>query len=1159
MPTTDHDRNHLYSLLALKMDFVSRDTLRLAVKAWDADPSRSIGSILLEFGELAPSRAALLDTLVDEHLQVHSSQSSPVTVSFESSSEKSSDLRSTLDQLLGNSPVPAEANVGPHAPDRTMANDPVPAVGDIGGTVAGVEPGFEVTQADPDLDDVNDTHFDVKTFADNGDDGNPTQHGGHPDSGPRPPMAQTAHLGHDLASHAMRYTILKHHAKGGLGDVYIARDEELNREVALKEIQEKHADRNDSRLRFLIEAEITGGLEHPGIVPVYGLGNYPDGRPYYAMRFIRGETLRDSLDRFHEGDEDPHRDPGERTLALRSLLGCIIDVCNAIGYAHTRGVLHRDLKPGNIMLGKFGETLVVDWGLAKTVNQLELKCEPGQAPLLPASVTGSTPTMMGSVIGTLQFMSPEQAFGKLDDLGPGCDIYSLGATLYVVLTGVTAFPDPTAGIVLHKVQKGEFKRPREVNPRVPAALDAICMKAMAFQQEDRYLTMRELAQDLEHWLADEPVSVYREPFAKRAARWARRHHQAVAGVGAVVLTVIISLVVSNVLIGRERDRTLVAKRESDAHYVLGRKTIETMLDEAAAIDLADVPLMEPVRRRMLLSALGFYNDFLKTRNEDPALLLDVVRANVRLGEIHEALGEARLSEDAYRVALRTFDALPVALRSNLDFRRVLASAEFGLGILMKKSNRFREADVMLRRTLVTREAIATESATPREKRESALALYHLGALLARQKSRTPDDEKTYRAALEQQQAVLKDLKTQDSSDVRRDIARNLNNLGILLRGSDPNAALATFRDAYDRQLALEKESPESPSQRWQVARSATNLGGLLSQIKPDDSLTAEEILRQGLTRFKRLVGDFPKIPDYRQELAAVDDNLSGLFVSAYYSADANPDPAKVKEHAASLARAQELLAEAVTIRDALVKDFPQRPDYAQSLGIALRHQAEAFKLDSERRTEPAKTELTTEAKAKIDRSILLQTRLLEQFPDARDYDVELARSENVAGFVARQANSLPEAADHFARAADLFKKSSDANPKSASLRRELGDQYRALSATLLFLNRIDDALKAIEAYVTSLGDDPAELSRAARGYATAIAKTIEDKNSSIEIRDRLIDSRSARCVELLRNAFKQGYPDFREIANPVYAPLTGRDDFTRLKREIEAKAKAPVG
>ena len=161
-----------------------------------------------------------------------------------------------------------------------------------------------------------------------------------------------------------RYRVLRPHAEGGLGEVFVAEDQELHREVALKEIKKEYAREEVSRGRFVQEAEITGGLEHPGIVPVYGLGTYADGRPFYAMRFIKGDNLKAAIERFHA--TEPVRFD---SLEFRQLLGRFVDVCQAVAYAHSRGVLHRDLKPGNIMLGKFGETLVVDWGLAKVVGR----------------------------------------------------------------------------------------------------------------------------------------------------------------------------------------------------------------------------------------------------------------------------------------------------------------------------------------------------------------------------------------------------------------------------------------------------------------------------------------------------------------------------------------------------------------------------------------------------------------------------------------------------------------------------------------------------------------------------------------------------------------------------------------------------------------------
>ena len=171
-------------------------------------------------------------------------------------------------------------------------------------------------------------------------------------------------------SEGQRFRILRPHARGGLGAVFVALDAELNREVALKQILDKHADDPVSRQRFVAEAEITGGLEHPGVVPVYGLGTDSVGRPYYAMRFIKGDSLKEAIARFHE-DEALQKDPGRRSMELRKLLRRFTDVCNAIDYAHSRGVIHRDIKPANIIVGKYGETLVVDWGLAKAVGRAD--------------------------------------------------------------------------------------------------------------------------------------------------------------------------------------------------------------------------------------------------------------------------------------------------------------------------------------------------------------------------------------------------------------------------------------------------------------------------------------------------------------------------------------------------------------------------------------------------------------------------------------------------------------------------------------------------------------------------------------------------------------------------------------------------------------------
>ena len=244
--------------------------------------------------------------------------------------------------------------------------------------------------------------------------------------------------------------------RGGLGEVFVALDAELHREVALKQILEKHADDPVSRQRFVAEAEITGGLEHPGIVPVYGVGTTAGGRPYYAMRFIKGDSLKEAIEHFH-GDDALKDNPGRRSLELRKLLRRFTDICNAIDYAHSRGVIHRDLKPANIILGKHGETLVVDWGLAKAIGRADPSV--GEQTIAPSS-SGSSETLPGSALGTPAYMSPEQASGDLDRLGPRSDVYSLGATLYCLLTGKPPFEGDDIGEILRKVQAGDFRARR---------------------------------------------------------------------------------------------------------------------------------------------------------------------------------------------------------------------------------------------------------------------------------------------------------------------------------------------------------------------------------------------------------------------------------------------------------------------------------------------------------------------------------------------------------------------------------------------------------------------------------------------------------------------------------------------------------------------------
>jgi WD40 repeat protein/serine/threonine protein kinase len=358
----------------------------------------------------------------------------------------------------------------------------------------------------------------------------------------------------------LRYHVIRSLAKGGLGEVFVALDTELNREVAVKLIQEQFAGSEHSRARFVLEAEVTGSLEHPGIVPVHGLGQIPDGRPYYAMRLVRGESLGQAIQAFWKS-ERVRRGPA-RSVARLQLLRRLLDVCNVVSYAHSRGVIHRDIKPANILLGPYGETLLVDWGLAKVVGCREMGHGAASEDLKPAAAASSE-SVAGTVIGTPGYMSPEQAAGRTEEVGPASDVYGLGATLYCLLTGKPPIADLDVARALGRAQSGQSIPPHLVNRHVPRALEAICCKAMASKPTDRYASARDLASDLEHWMADEKISVYREPISTRLTRWGRRHRTAAVAIGVVLVTAVLGLTAGTLLLSRANTRTERQRRRAE--------------------------------------------------------------------------------------------------------------------------------------------------------------------------------------------------------------------------------------------------------------------------------------------------------------------------------------------------------------------------------------------------------------------------------------------------------------------------------------------------------------------------------------------------------------------------------------------------------------------
>ncbi len=797
------DRNLLFGMLALQLDFIGRDALVAGMEAWVFAKHKPLGQILQEQGALGADVCALLDALVEKHLHQHGGDA-------EKSLAALSSVPSSVREELG-----------------------------------------QIQDADVQASQVH-----LRSGGGAGDDPFATRTGAAP-----PTPAGT------------RFRILRPHARGGLGQVSVALDQELGREVALKEIQERHADHPESRSRFLLEAEITGGLEHPGIVPVYALGTYADGRPYYAMRFIRGDSLKEAIARFHQADGKP-RDPGERALALRQLLGRFVDVCNALAYAHARGVLHRDLKPGNIMLGQYGETLVVDWGLAKPLGRPGADPESAVGALMPPSASGTTLTQLGSAVGTPQYMSPEQAQGKLDDLGPQSDVYSLGATLYTLLTGKPPVEGTDVGEVMRKVERGDILPPRQVKGNVPPALEAICQKAMALRPADRYPTARALAEDVEHWLADEPVAAYRDPWPARAARWARRHRPLVAGASALVLTALVALAVTTVLVLREQARTEVQRRQAEANFAVALGAVNDMLTQVAQEDLVNEPRMEKKRRALLLRARDYYKQFLDQRGGDPRLRRETAQAYQRVGDIARLLAEYDESRTAYGQAIALFTPLSDADPDDLDSRSALADCYCYRGEVGRLTSHTDEAGADYRKALDLDQALAdAHHDHPEYRLDSARAWYDLG-ILAKDTRRYGEAEESFNKAV----GLLTDLVVQhkDQPLYRQHLARAYLDLGPVLRATKrPDQAKAVYLKAAALQSSLVEIDPTSPDYRSELGVTLNNLG--LLQYSQKDFAAAEASDRQAVGLYERLAVQFPDVPVYGKELANVRNNLGSVF------------------------------------------------------------------------------------------------------------------------------------------------------------------------------------------------------------------------------------------------------------------------------------------
>jgi serine/threonine protein kinase len=678
------------------------------------------------------------------------------------------------------------------------------------------------------------------------------------------------------SSGADRFRVLRPHGRGGLGQVSVALDRELHREVALKEMAPRFAHDAASRARFLLEAEVTGRLEHPGIVPVYSLGRHRDGRLYYAMRFVRGDSLKDAIDCFYRADGAFDSDPVARALEFRKLLSRFVAICDAVAYAHSRGVIHRDIKPSNILLGPYGETLVADWGLAKVVGRDEPADGATELTVQPELVSGSSETLPGTPVGTPAFMSPEQAGGRLEAVGPASDVYSLGGTLHCLITGRRPFEGTEVEDILQRVQTGDFPPPRAVRADVPRALEAICLKAMARDPASRYRSARELADEIERWLAGEAVSAWREPWFVRARRRLARHRTLATSAAVATMAAIVGLAVIAVLQVRSnrqldaKNRDLsAAKDRAEARVDLAVRAIENFHKAVGEnVDVKNRPELAPLRRTLLRAPQEFYRelrgDIEASGEARPEARAQLAKAIIGLAAITEQLDSVPNAIRSYQEAIDVLTPLVRDRPAAAEYRSDLAHAHYELAKLGRSTGRpaAARADVEHARDLL--EALVHDRPADVAYRVRLARTLNSHGVLHADAQQPLEARAEYERAME----ILKPVARDHPADVsyRRTASALYNNLGIVLRDTGRRAeARVEFQRACDLEETVVRDRPADGESRSQLAAFHFNLGELLRKL--GRNAEASDNYERARDLWTNLARDFPSVTQYRGELA----------------------------------------------------------------------------------------------------------------------------------------------------------------------------------------------------------------------------------------------------------------------------------------------------